>query len=253
MKKIITLILILFCLNSSGQINYFFWAHSGGTLYSSAAINAYYTKNNCSAGYQGSTVAVSISAGTYTSYVSQAAADAQAQTAAQDYANANGSCNFIYCNAVQSCEATRNDCPSGYISDGVTYYGVVYENNYSSIVSQADADAQATSAACADAQSIANASGSCVAECTRPEGMTCYSFNYILNGVAVTAENVCTISEFFETGSGVSGCSLGTDGSDCFQYTGCDKIPDGYYLAYYSGFLQKRVHISGGKFYNACP
>lgn len=165
MKKIITLVFILFCLNSSGQINYFFWAHSGGTLYSSAAINAYYTKNDCSSGYHGTQVLVNFSAGAYTSYVSQIVADNLATAAAQTYANANGSCEADFWNTDQYCSASRDNCPSGYYSPE-TYNGSVGANSFSSQISQADANAQAQAQCQYDTQIYANANGTCVVEVT---------------------------------------------------------------------------------------
>jgi len=67
----------------------------GATKFTNAAItNVAYAKNNCqvSAGYVGSNVFVTIPDATYTSFISQPDADAQAQIYAQDYANTHGSC-----------------------------------------------------------------------------------------------------------------------------------------------------------------
>jgi hypothetical protein len=72
---------------SSYQYNY--------ATYSNAAINQNYTVNDCGPQQQGTVVSVSIPAGTYTSSVSQATADALAQSAAQNQANAQGSCQVV--------------------------------------------------------------------------------------------------------------------------------------------------------------
>jgi hypothetical protein len=71
--------------------------------YSSAAINQNYTVNTCGSGQQGTVVYVSIPAGTYTSSVSQPAADAIAEAAAQDQANAQG-----YCTVTNSVSVSNN-------------------------------------------------------------------------------------------------------------------------------------------------
>ena len=86
-----------------------------GTLYYSASIYSYYTKNDCGYGYQGSSVLVSIPYGSYSSYGYQSWANALAEQAAQNYANANGSCNYIFWNDNSiSGNIQKNDCPSGY-------------------------------------------------------------------------------------------------------------------------------------------
>lgn len=83
-------------LASSFQYNY--------ATYASAAItNQNYTVNDCGTGQQGSVVSVSIPAGTYTSSVSQAAANALAQNAAQTQANEQG-----YCSVVNALSVTNN-------------------------------------------------------------------------------------------------------------------------------------------------
>lgn len=65
--------------------------------FSSALKSATFTRNNCTGGNVGSTVNYIVGAGSYTSTISQADADAQAQndvnTNGQSYANANGTCS----------------------------------------------------------------------------------------------------------------------------------------------------------------
>jgi len=64
--------------------------------YYSAAVSGSFTKNNCPAGFTGSSVTYTVPAGSYGSDISQADADAQAlndlNTNGQIYANMNGSC-----------------------------------------------------------------------------------------------------------------------------------------------------------------
>ncbi|HMR93578.1 MAG TPA: DUF5977 domain-containing protein, partial [Chitinophagaceae bacterium] len=78
------------CYNYAGQ------PHSCGMVYYSALKSGNFTRNNCSSGYTGSTVTYTVPAGTYTSTISQADADQQAQddvnTNGQSYANTNGTC-----------------------------------------------------------------------------------------------------------------------------------------------------------------
>ena len=83
-------------INSNGQ-NY---ANTLGTCsvaqkYLSALFSQNVTKNDCSAGYQGSSVLVTFPAGNFVSYISQSDANQQAVTAAQQVANNTGSCTLI--------------------------------------------------------------------------------------------------------------------------------------------------------------
>jgi hypothetical protein len=64
----------------------------GNCIWSSQAINAPFTRNNCPGGVSGSTVTYSAAAGAFTSDISQADADAKANTAGQEYANIHGVC-----------------------------------------------------------------------------------------------------------------------------------------------------------------
>lgn len=68
-------------------------------IYYNVAKSATVTRNNCNAGYQGSTVTYTVPANTYSSVVSQAAADSTAQAAAnangQVYVNSTGTCTPI--------------------------------------------------------------------------------------------------------------------------------------------------------------
>ena len=68
------------------------------TVYYNVAKTQNFTRNNCSVDQTGTSVPYTVPAGTYSSMVSQADADAQAQANidanGQSFANANGSCNF---------------------------------------------------------------------------------------------------------------------------------------------------------------
>jgi len=85
-------------------------------IYYSAPYDSYVTKNNCTEG-TGSSVHVVIPYGAYTSYVSQFDADIQAITAAQAYANANGTCNVdpvVFYSAPFEGYVVKNDCGPSY-------------------------------------------------------------------------------------------------------------------------------------------
>lgn len=129
------------------------YANTNGTCtYSSAAINANYPRSNCAAGGVGSTIPVAIPAGSYTSMISQADADQQAQNAAQSYANTNGICT--YSSAAINANYIKNNCTSGM---GSTIPVTIPAGTYTSLISQADADQQAQNSA----QDYANTNGTC--------------------------------------------------------------------------------------------
>lgn len=148
-----------YCYTYTGQLtdcNF----NSDVTYYNTAQ-SANFTRNNCTGGAVGSTVTYTIAAGTYSSTVSQAAADALAQAAlsagGQAYANANGTC--LYYNTAQSGNFTRNDCNAGGVGGTVLY--TIAAGTYSSTVSQAAADALALAAVNAGGQAYANANANC--------------------------------------------------------------------------------------------
>ncbi len=60
--------------------------------YGSAALNTTYYKNNCPLSYNGTGVTVNYPPGAYTSFLSQADANAKSYLYGQDYANVNGTC-----------------------------------------------------------------------------------------------------------------------------------------------------------------
>lgn len=101
-----------YCYNYAGQ-------SEACTVYYSVADSASFTRNNCGTGYTGGSVTYVIPAGKYTSYASQADANAQAQADidanGQAYANTQGTCtqsiyakltyenyNYSYSNAVHA-------------------------------------------------------------------------------------------------------------------------------------------------------
>jgi YD repeat-containing protein len=143
------------------------YANTNGTctpMWHNVAQSGNFTRNNCPAGYNGTTVTYTVAAGTYGSAISQADADQQAindvNANGQNYANANGICSLLYYNVPESGNFTRNNCPSGYAGATVTY--TVAANTYSSTVSQADANQKAINDVNANGQNYANANAACL-------------------------------------------------------------------------------------------
>jgi YD repeat-containing protein len=160
--------------NNNGQT----YANNNGycTFYS-AAKSGVFTKNNCAAGGTGSQVTYPVAAGAYYSTISQADADAKAQTYVnnngQTYANNNGYCTFY--NTARSQTFTRNNCGTDQIAGTATY--TVGASAYSSTISQADADAKAQNEINANGQTYANTYGTC----TQVYYNTAISMNYTKN------------------------------------------------------------------------
>lgn len=133
--------------------------------YTNNLIAETFIKSNCSAGYAGDTVIYSVPAGKYTSIISQADADAQAENEilnlGQVTADASPTaCKLIYYNAAISIVDSTENCGVGYIGGPVTY--TVPANKYSSTISQADADQQAQDELDANAQAYANTHPNCI-------------------------------------------------------------------------------------------
>ncbi|SFS30828.1 DUF5977 domain-containing protein [Lutibacter maritimus] len=121
---------------------------SSTTTYYSVEYSESAIKNNCESGYHGSEVALTATAGQFTSTLSQYAANQLAinwvRENKQDYANVSGTCILnptVYYNTRKFGEMIKNDCGSGYFGSTVNYEIAAYK--YSSLISQADADAKA--------------------------------------------------------------------------------------------------------------
>ncbi|OXE96065.1 hypothetical protein BC749_101315 [Flavobacterium araucananum] len=119
-----------------------------------------FSKNNCSAGTS-AVVTYTVAAGTFSSGISQADADAKAQTNidqnGQAYANANGICTFK--NKVASKLFTKNDCEVTGIP--ATMYYTIAAGTYSSTISQTDADLKAQVDLNNNGQTYVNANSYC--------------------------------------------------------------------------------------------
>lgn len=132
------------------------YANTNGvcTFYSDA-VSTDIVKDNCPEGGSPSIVNVQFPAGSYTSTISKAQADSIAWEEAMQYARINGTCTFY--NASFNQWVTKNDCVTGTGSEVDVFINWA---EFSSIVSQADADAQAA----AYAQQKANEEGECIQE-----------------------------------------------------------------------------------------
>jgi len=123
-----------------------------------------FTKNNCGAGYQGSSVTYTVAAAKYSSTISQADADSKATadiTAnGQNYANVNGTCLLIYYNVQKQGSYYDQSCSQGYYGATPVIY-TVPAAKYSSTVSQSDADSKAQADVTANGQAYANVNGTC--------------------------------------------------------------------------------------------
>lgn len=157
--------------------------------YFSVAKSGSYTRNNCGAGFNGSTITYTVPAGTYTSNVSQADADAQATTDlttnGQAYANANGYC-WQYENTAYSKVFVR-ECGTNLYGTNVTY--TVPAGRYTSSVSQQDAQNKAIIDAETNGQEYANTNGQCLT----------YSEVYKNVAISNTFTKVCSFDDYGST------------------------------------------------------
>jgi hypothetical protein len=145
-------------INSNGQGNA---NQNGNCTFYSVSMSQSFTRNNCDAGGTGSSVPYNVPAGRYSSAISQEDANAQAQneinTYGQNTSNQNGSCTYY--NYSITSFFTKNDCGPGGSASTVTYF--IPAATYSSLVSQADADAKAQNDKNTNGQNYANAHGVC--------------------------------------------------------------------------------------------
>jgi hypothetical protein len=135
-------------------------------MYYNVQMSATASKDNCGAGYTTQPVIYTVPASKWYSKVSQVMADSGAivdlATNKQFYANEHGTCIYsvTYFNTKVTTWATRNNCPSGYKGTRVYYY--VLAKQYSSVISQADAQAKAQADATRNKQAYANLKGGCI-------------------------------------------------------------------------------------------
>jgi len=134
---------------------------NGACFFRNQAKEQLFTKNNCSAGINGTSVLYSVIAGKYTSAISQEDADAQALNEialnGQANANAKGDCGFH--NVEKGGYYTKNNCQANTIPSQL-YYKVPAWTYYSP-TSQEEADTMAQNDVLANGQNYANANGTC--------------------------------------------------------------------------------------------
>jgi len=147
-----------YCYNYKGQI--MDCSLDVAPVYSNIAMSKTYDKYNCPLGQVGP-VWFSVSAGIYTSLISQADADAKALAYLdkEGQLNANRSSYCVYMNAEKSTMFYKNNCPSGAISSGTLY--TVPARKYISYISQDDSDSKAQSDIDKNGQIYANTNGVC--------------------------------------------------------------------------------------------
>ncbi len=138
------------------------FADSLGTCVWTNAVNTRtYTRNNCGTGNVGGTYDYTVAAGKYSSNISQADADAQAEQEqlanGQARANTYGTCTYY--SAAFGDDFNKDDCLEG---EGELVHYALPQGAYSSTISQADANQKARNAVYADGQAYANANGNCI-------------------------------------------------------------------------------------------
>lgn len=154
-------ILQRYCYNYLGQQTDCSLGTSMVTTYKNVFRSSTFTKQSCGAGSVGATYVYSVPAGIYSSSLSQADADSQADSEiaanGQNFANINGTCLF----SSVSIEGnfTRNNCAAGGVAQVVRY--TLPAGSKTSFSSQADADAQAAILFNTNGQTNANSVGTC--------------------------------------------------------------------------------------------
>ncbi|WP_423149767.1 DUF5977 domain-containing protein, partial [Rubrolithibacter danxiaensis] len=136
-----------------------------GLSFSNVEKTGSFQKNDCPAGYSsGPAVSYTVPGGKYFSATSQEDADAQAladlNTNGQINANTNGTCTQLYYNVEKTASITKNNCSGGLSGSTVTY--TVAASQYSSSISQEDADAKAQNDIDLNGQAYANTNGTCL-------------------------------------------------------------------------------------------
>ena len=142
------------------EYNYIKKQNACNTIFSNLKIAEVFYKDNCAAGYIGAPFPYTITAGKYTSTISQEVVDKQVQyeldNQGQITANTKGACIRNYSNSLVSISFVKNSCGPGYIGGKVTYS--VPAGTYFSTDSQVAADALAQFDIKSNGQAFANTS-----------------------------------------------------------------------------------------------
>lgn len=137
-------------------------------VYYNSIMSDFFLKDDCELGETTDGIVFTVLPATFSSEVSQEAADEAAQdyleSEGQAYANTNGICSptgsTVYGNEERNLWFTKNDCPSGQI--GSFQLITVPANTYHSTESQFDANATADVWLIANGQQQANSTGLCL-------------------------------------------------------------------------------------------
>lgn len=184
-------------------------------VYGNETQTANFTRNNCTGGSIGGTVAYTINAGTYTANTQAAANQLAIDDLAangQSYANTNASC--LWGNQVQSANFTRSDCGTGYTGSSVTYTiaaGIYFATT------QTAANQLATDAITTNGQAYANANGTCTPIPCVPE--CSYPTRKCINGSCLRGVVVYT-SSVYDAGRGEYLCTFH------YEYLDGSQTPD---------------------------
>lgn len=136
-------------------------------IYYNATVSVPFVKTNCPSGTPpGQAVLYSVPAGKYTSLQSQEDANSRAMVEVntllgQSYANENGMCGSLFYNVEKSGIFSKNNCSANYSSGPAVLYRVP-AGNFSSSISQVDADNLAQQDVNNNGQAYANTHGTCV-------------------------------------------------------------------------------------------
>ncbi|WP_155966956.1 DUF5977 domain-containing protein [Niastella koreensis] len=205
--------------------------------YTNHQITEIFTKSNCGSGYVGGDVPYTVPANKYTSAISQADADAQAEqeilTQGQQQADNAGSqyCHMLYYNDPQSQPFYTQTCADGWEGGQVTYS--VPGNKYTSLTSKDDANQKALQEIAANGQANANdpANAICVAD-SRPiwdwtDGAATYCTN--INGQ--TPAHIMVLATDVNPNSSSYGQTSWQDGgvSDACPFSSYSTDQSGYY------------------------
>jgi len=129
-----------------------------------------------------------------------------------------------YWNTYQECTASRNDCSEGYYSPE-TYTGHVDANTYSSLINQADANAQAQAACQSTIQAYANAHGSCVPIACLINIETVYACGAVTGeSLSVDCDGSYSISFTYDISCTASGIVYAVIADENHQYLGMEVL-----------------------------
>jgi hypothetical protein len=150
---------------ATGSFSFLFSGSLSGS-YFNTAISASAQKNNCGVCQTGSFYTTIVPAGTFSSSVSQVAADTSASvyltSVSQSNANTFGSCSFnYYYNTQLSASVQRNDCGPCGTGSFVLYTVPASSSMFTNTCSLSEAQTSASIYFAANSQSYANTNGTC--------------------------------------------------------------------------------------------